>query len=305
MEYSVLNLSKSLVTLIKSELNGDFTKKNIINLIKNDHFGQLIISKTPRNYDKLKIIMASWLIANNGDNLTKNEITKIINNFYVISTEEYQDMDYVYTDCEYCAGAGEVSCDECYGNGIIDCNECDSAGLIKCDECDGKKTKKVTCDECDGDGVISDENITCDNCSGKGMVDYECEECAGSGEVDCDNCSGRGDIECDDCSGHGSHHCEYCVDGQIATDDEHYKVKANRYLVFGDTLKSKLDAPIELETFNDILFDSKDSEYVMSLMSLTYFTDDTVSEINEQYDTYDSFIIISDIKKLENTDIKL
>ena len=51
----------------------------------------------------------------------KNHITKIINNFYVISTEEYQDMDYVYTDCEYCAGAGEVSCDECYGNGIIDC----------------------------------------------------------------------------------------------------------------------------------------------------------------------------------------
>ena len=85
MEYSVLNLSKSLVNLVKSELDGDFTKRKIINLIKNDHFGQLIISKTPRNYDKIKIIMASWLIANNGDNLTQNEITKIINNFYLIS----------------------------------------------------------------------------------------------------------------------------------------------------------------------------------------------------------------------------
>jgi hypothetical protein len=305
MEYSVLNLSKSLVNLVKSELDGDFTKRKIINLIKNDHFGQLIISKTPRNYDKIKIIMASWLIANNGDNLTQNEITKIINNFYVISTEEYQDMDYTFNDCEGCNGAGEISCDECYGNGIIDCNECDSAGLIKCDECDGKKTKKVTCDECDGDGVISDENITCNTCNGNGMVDYECDECAGSGEVDCDNCSGRGDLECDNCSGHGGHNCEYCDDGTISSDDEYYKVRANRYLVFGKTLESKVDVPIELETFNDILFDSKNSEYVMSLMSDTYFSDDTVSDINKKYDMDDSFVIISGIKKLENTDIKL
>ena len=40
-------------------------------------------------------------------------------------------------------------------------------------------------------------------------------------------------------------------------------------------------------------------------MSDTYFSDDTVSDINKKYDMDDSFVIINGIKKLENTDIKL
>jgi hypothetical protein len=314
MEFKhIFSLAKSLAKLAESEIEGKvITRNRIKQLVSNDHFGQLIMSKAPTIADKLKIIITSWFIINQ-PKIKPEDINRIISNLYVLNVEIYDEMRYKDETCEQCGGDGWEECSNCDGSGKDECRYCDGNGTEECHSCDGEGTEE--CRYCDGKGTETETEeddegdeveveVECVHCDGEGAE--RCRDCGGSGNFDCGTCEGTGYEECNSCDGSGSNNCDYCGgSGEVESDEYYYNVESVKYLVLGKSLEKYLGGPITKEMFDNIEYDDASFDYYMILKSSSYMSEDDVDETNRQNGMEESFVIIEDIEKLENTNIRI
>lgn len=148
---------------------------------------------------------------------------------------------YVYEDCYYCSGAGEVyshsidcsncggsglssrSCSTCDGSGKYTCYWCDGTGIEECYYCDGTGKdpyKQSTCSTCGGSGNVCSVGIcsTCSSIMGMTVRDYD-GSCQRAGHnvwstcTGCSKCGGDGKISlqpCSRCEGACTETCSSC-----------------------------------------------------------------------------------------------
>lgn len=154
------------------------------------------------------------------------------------ATENCEECEQGYIECEYCNGngmwgcanceeRGMVECPECEGVPSWDCNSCDAQGEVsrECEECEGGGQNSPDCEICDSKGYVEEEKdgeidrIQCEDCDGLGVIETDCEVCEGAGTLlsDCDDCDGEGTIFCEaDCDADGEVSCDECYgEGEI------------------------------------------------------------------------------------------
>jgi hypothetical protein len=325
MEFKhIYSLAKSLAKLAETELIGkSITRQKIKKLVSSDHFGQLIMSKAPTTADKLKIIVTSWFIINK-PNLKPEDINRIVSNLYILTVDIYDEMGYRNEECHDCGGDGYYDCSSCDGDGKQDCRYCDGNGTEECYECSGEGSQE--CGYCDGKGyeveiidkkpnkkfkITGDTNdvtkeikIECVHCDGEGAE--RCRNCGGSGDFDCSVCEGSGTESCDSCDGHGTQYCDYCGgSGEVESREYYYNIEKVHYLILGKSLEKYIDEPLPKELFDNIEYDDPSFDYYMILKSSSYMSEEDVDDTRELYGMEDNFVIIQDVNKLEDTNIRV
>lgn len=309
MEFrQIYSLAKALADLTESEVTGAITRTKIKSLATSDHFGQLILSRAPTTADKLKVILTSWFIINQ-PRIKPEDINRMINNLYILTVEMYDENTHKIEECHECYGDGHQDCGHCDGTGKQDCRYCDGEGKVECDTCIGEGTEE--CVYCDGKGTETEEDdegdeveVECGHCDGEGAV--RCSDCGGQGNFECDTCNATGTESCDSCDGGGAESCDGCGgSGEIESDEYYYEVETIFYLVLGKSLEKYIDEPLPKDMFDNIENDDSSFDYYMILKRYSSISEETVEKTNEQHGMEDSFVIIQDIEKLEDVNIRV
>ena len=314
MEFKqIYSLAKTLTKLVEAEMiDMAITRQKIKKLVSSDHFGQLIMSKAPTTADKLKIIVTSWFIINK-PNLKPEDINRIVSNLYILTVDIYDEVGYKSETCDDCDGDGYYGCSSCDGSGEQECRYCDGEGTEECYDCSGEGSQE--CRYCDGKGTETETEeddegeeveveVECVHCDGEGAE--SCDSCGGQGNFNCGTCEGSGTETCDSCEGHGTQDCDNCGgSGEVDSYNYYYNIERVDYLILGKTLEKYIDRPIEKDFFDDIENEDPSFDYYMILKSSSYMSEEDVDDTREQYGMEDNFVIIQDINKLEDLNIRV
>jgi hypothetical protein len=297
----IYSIANGLANLVRSEKGDVFVSLiGIIKVIKNDHFAELLLSKTNSVSEKIKVFVATYFILNRQNQLPALE--GILMNLYIATIDLYEDTFYIQEDCDECGGSGEEQCYKCQGDGNVDCRTCDGDESIECDSCGGDGTEG--CRYCDGKGSETEEDdegeeieVECAHCEGEGTED--CRDCGGNGSFVCPSCDGSGQEECGRCEGYGSDSCGECDDGIVQTDKLKYNIRRSYVAMLGDDFKKYDGEFIEVDTFNEI----EENLPLAFEITYKYFPDEDV-EVDDRRESSnemeDNFVEIVDFEKLEN-----
>lgn len=295
----IYSIANSLANLVRSEKDHFVSIIGIIKIIKNDHFAELLLSKTNGVSEKIKVLIATYFIINRQNQLS--ELEGILSNLYVATIDLYEDTFNIQEDCDECNGSGEEDCYRCGGEGKVDCKTCDGEQSIECDSCGGDGTED--CRYCDGKGSETEEDdegeeieVECVHCEGEGTEN--CRDCGGSGSFECPSCEGNGQEECPSCEGYGTFGCEYCQDGIVETDKLKYNIRRSYVAMLGDDFKKYDGESIEVDTFNEI----EENLPLAFEITYKYFPDEDVEvdDRRESNGVEDNFVEVVDFEKLEN-----
>lgn len=253
----------------------------IAHTVKNDHFIETFLSKLSL-YDKVRVIYYTYFLSKG---YKQDDIFILLDKIYIYVVEDYDDREYIETECNECYGDGYVECSECYGNGKESCDTCDGEGSVECDMCDGSGNED--CGYCDGKGSETEEDdegdeidVECVHCDGKGTE--RCNECGGSGNFECYSCEGTGDENCRKCEGSGNEYCDQCEgNGQVQSDEEFYTNHLTFYRTTLDNGVFRFEDPMEDDEKIDEL------EYDMNLSTKRNSKDVMVSDVDSEYGTDD------------------
>jgi hypothetical protein len=305
----IYSIANSLANLVKTEHGNSFIGiSKIKKVIKDDHFAELLLSKTNGIPEKIKVLIATYFIINRQSQLPALE--GVLLNLYVATIDLYEDTQYIEHECDVCYGSGDEECERCEGSGREDCDTCDSDGTIDCDTCDGKGTEE--CRYCDGKGTETDTEeddegndvdveVDCSSCDGEGTE--SCRDCGGQGNFECPTCDGSGYHTCDNCEGYGSYSCSNCGgSGTDETSDLKYNIKRSYVVMLGDYFKKYYMEYMSVDTFNEI---EENDELIPFNLELFYrYYEDEDVEVEDRRESADGmeddFVHVIDFKKLEN-----
>lgn len=265
---------------------------DIKNLKIYDPFGELIFSRATNTPQRVKIAIIAWFLTRTTP-ISENLIKNIINNLYFYKIQEFEDLDDIYEDCDYCNGDGVYDCEDCAGTGELDCEYCDGNGVNDCDDCKGNG--EIDCDRCDGEGVdpISDDDdeVDCYDCDGKGEVD--CKDCDGKGEVACRYCD-RGKNDCTYCQ-QGTVDCDYCYgSGEIDTGEKKYRIRTFFIVTYGNVFKDyNRNVGIDKNEF-----DNMEIDHLFTFDSYYYDDDIPYEERQVEHEVDDDFVLVIQEGKL-------
>lgn len=304
----IYSIASSVANLVRTEYGNSFIGiTKIKKVITNDHFAELLLSKTTNISEKIKVLISTYFILNRQSQLP--DLEGILANLYVATIDLYKDTQYIEVECDECYGSGDEECSRCEGTGRDDCDTCDSDGTIDCDTCDGKGTEE--CRYCDGSGTETDTEeddegndvdvqSPCSSCDGEGTG--RCEDCGGGGNFECPTCEGSGYHTCGECDGFGSYSCSYCNgNGQIETDHLKYNIRRSQVVMLGDYFEKYEGEYMTVESFNEI----EQNEKLVPLnfeIQVQYYEDENIS-IEDRRETSrmeDDFVEVFDFVKLEN-----
>lgn len=304
----IYSIASSIANLVRTEYGDSFMSiTKIKKVISNDHFAELLLSKTNGTPEKIKVLIATYFVLNRQSQLSALE--GILSNLYVATIDLYEDTQYITHECDYCDGSGDEECSRCEGTGREDCDTCDSDGTIDCDTCDGEGTEE--CRYCDGSGTETDTEeddegnevdieVPCTSCDGEGTD--RCRDCGGGGNFECPTCDGSGYHTCGDCDGYGSHSCSECGgSGDIESSDLKYNIRRSQTVMLGNYFEKYDGQYMTVEVFNEI--EQNDELIPLNFeLQVKYYEDENV-EIEDRRETAqmeDDFVEVVDFVKLEN-----
>lgn len=309
---TLFSIARALVKLAKSEYgegyNGLYRLKA---LCQTDHFAKLLLSKAPTVVDQAKVLYICYYLLND-KNTTPEQIVNIVNNLYVVSIYEYNDIIKPDVPCDYCDGTGEEECSDCGGRGQVDCSTCDGEGHFDCDYCGSDGTQ--TCRYCDGKGTETDTEeddegdwveveVDCVHCDGTGEED--CRECGGTGNFECYECEGGKTEKCGSCDSYGEVTCDYCGgQGEVEGDEEYYRVTESVYLTTSSDIEEYLNEPISEEDWDDRYeVDLLPNSLRINIYGFT--SQDSVEDTNSNYGMDDSFVVPRTVRRIENSNLRI
>jgi hypothetical protein len=298
----------NLAELAKDEHGSKYIgSTKLIQLLRNEHFAQLLLSRLNSDIEKLKVLALTFLILNR-PSLKQESLEKVLNNLYVSIIEWYDDTTEIMKECDRCDGSGDEDCESCDGSGKIDCKYCDGDGKVECYDCDG--TGDEECRWCDGKGTETETEeddegeeveveVPCTSCDGNGTE--ACRNCSGSGEFECSECLGSGNYDCGDCGGYGQYTCGYCGgSGEQDSGEIKYYIKKVWSVVLGNQLSKYVDEYLSFDDYENI----DDDDYLNFSIEFAsrWYADDnvTVEDRRESVDMEDDFIYILELVKLES-----
>ena len=310
----IYSIASSIANLVRTEYGDSFMSiTKIKKVISNDHFAELLLSKTNGTPEKIKVLIATYFVLNRQSQLAALE--GILSNLYIATIDLYEDTQYITHECDYCDGSGDEECSRCEGTSREDCDTCDSDGTIDCDTCDGEGTEE--CRYCDGSGTETDTEeddegeeieveVPCTSCDGEGTD--RCRDCGGGGNFECPTCDGSGYHTCGDCDGHGYHGCSECGgSGDIESSDLKYNIRRSYVAMLGDYFKQYDGKYITVEKFNEIEYDENLVPFNFELFA-KYYEDEDI-EVEDRREPVggmdDDFVEIVDFVKIDtfNTNI--
>lgn len=295
-------IANAIAPYAKEEYGNSFIGfHKIKNLVRTDHFIQLLMSNVSSSVDIIKVIYITYFILNR--TIDTKEMENILNNLYVLTVDLYEDKNKIDIECDVCDGTGEEECSVCSGDGSVECSYCDGEGEIECYDCYGEKTEDCRC--CDGSGNETEEDdegeeieVSCSCCDGKGTED--CRSCGGNGSFECEECGASGTERCGECDGRGEVACQYCYDGYVDSSEEYYMVEKRSIIMYGTNAKQYVGKVMTTEEYSEIEY-GETFEYDFGLKS-TYYQDEEspYEDKQNEYGIDDDFVVIQDFKKLEN-----